>query len=153
RAGAVADAGPAGDGAPRPTGRADPDRPHDDHPRHRARPRGRAGRRQHRRAEPRHPEDAARDREPRWWRRVEVLTPHPEHGTDMPTDTLQSLLGRLRATLEEERQTLLGGSPEAINLVTQRKLELADAIEREHISAAMAQDDAESLAALARYNR
>ncbi|MGH6980151.1 MAG: hypothetical protein ACREFC_02995 [Stellaceae bacterium] len=66
---------------------------------------------------------------------------------------LASLLDDLRAVLEEERRTLLSGIPAKLQIVTQRKLDLADAIEQETKPGTSAEADLSQLKALARYNR
>ncbi|HXE16612.1 MAG TPA: hypothetical protein VN632_05255 [Stellaceae bacterium] len=65
---------------------------------------------------------------------------------------LATLLDDLKAVLEEERRTLLSGMPAKLSVVTQRKLDLADAIEHETQPGAAAADLTQ-LRALARYNR
>lgn len=66
---------------------------------------------------------------------------------------LATLLDDLKAVLEEERRTLLSGLPARLDGVTRRKLDLADAIERETTPGATATADLSRLRALARYNR
>ncbi|HJU19969.1 MAG TPA: hypothetical protein VJ770_26250 [Stellaceae bacterium] len=69
------------------------------------------------------------------------------------TDRLSALLAELRELLDAERQAFLAGSPERIAALAQRKLALADAIEREAALAAAAPPRADTLLALARANR
>ena len=66
---------------------------------------------------------------------------------------LSFLLDALRRVLEEERRTLLSGIPAQLPPVTQRKLELADAIEQETRPGTTPIADLNQLKALARYNR
>ncbi len=66
---------------------------------------------------------------------------------------LSALLDALRRVLEEERQTLLSGIPARLQLVTQRKLDLAEAIEQETRPGTTPLADLNQLKALARYNR
>ena len=67
--------------------------------------------------------------------------------TDLPV-----LLDEMRAVLEDERRTLVGGDPAAINAVTERKLALSEDIERAVAIAGTATPDIETLTRLARYN-
>jgi flagellar biosynthesis/type III secretory pathway chaperone len=69
------------------------------------------------------------------------------------TNRLPALLDELRDVLEEERRTLLNGSAERINAVTQRKLALADIIEQEVAIPGTPFPNIEALTRLARYNR
>lgn len=66
---------------------------------------------------------------------------------------LTALLDDLRRVLEEERQTLLSGMPARLQIVAQRKLDLADAIEQETRPGTSDMADLNQLRALARYNR
>jgi flagellar biosynthesis/type III secretory pathway chaperone len=66
---------------------------------------------------------------------------------------LGGLLDELRAALEDERGLLLSGTPEQINHIAQRKMTLADAIERESAALDHTVPAADVLAKLARYNR
>jgi len=66
---------------------------------------------------------------------------------------LSALLGALRRVLEEERRTLLSGMPARLPAVTQRKLDLANAIEQETRPGTTPIADLNELKALARYNR
>jgi len=70
-----------------------------------------------------------------------------------PSDRLPALLDELRAVLEEERRTLLSGSAEGINAVTDRKLALAETIEGEVTVPGTPLPSIETLTRLARYNR
>jgi flagellar biosynthesis/type III secretory pathway chaperone len=72
----------------------------------------------------------------------------------VPQDAkLTDLLDDLRRVLEEERSTLLSGMPARLQVVTQRKLDLADAIEQATRPGSSALADLNQLKALARYNR
>jgi flagellar biosynthesis/type III secretory pathway chaperone len=66
---------------------------------------------------------------------------------------LAGLLDDLRQVLEDERRTLLSGVPARLQVMTQRKLALADAIEQETRPGTSAMADLSQLKALARYNR
>jgi len=66
---------------------------------------------------------------------------------------LATLLDDLKSVLEEERRTLLSGIPAKLQIVTRRKLDLADAIEQETKPGTTAMTDLNQLRALARYNR
>lgn len=66
---------------------------------------------------------------------------------------LSALLDALQRVLEEERRTLLSGMPAQLPAVTQRKLDLADAIEQETQPGTTPIADLNQLKALARYNR
>jgi flagellar biosynthesis/type III secretory pathway chaperone len=70
-----------------------------------------------------------------------------------PEKRLTGLLDDLRQILEEERRTLLSGMPARLQVVTQRKLDLADAIEQETAPGTSAVADLNQLKTLARYNR
>jgi flagellar biosynthesis/type III secretory pathway chaperone len=70
-----------------------------------------------------------------------------------PSADLTALLDELRQVLEEERRTLLSGVPTRLDIVTQHKLALADAIEHATEAAASPAADLGTLTALARYNR
>lgn len=70
-----------------------------------------------------------------------------------PSSSLNALIEELRQALETERGLLLSGSPDAINAMAQRKMALAEAIERESAGLAGVLPSAELLAKLARYNR
>lgn len=67
--------------------------------------------------------------------------------------SLPVLLDRLRQLLEEERGLLLSGSAEQITATAQRKLKLADEIERACAKLGSAAAETETLTRLARYNR
>jgi flagellar biosynthesis/type III secretory pathway chaperone len=69
------------------------------------------------------------------------------------TDELSKLLAELREILEEERAILLSGSPERISGVAERKLLLADAIERKCNTPGTVPPNLETLAWLGHYNR
>ena len=72
----------------------------------------------------------------------------------VPSETkLTDLLDDLQRVLEEERSTLLSGMPARLHVVTRRKLDLADAIERQTRPGTSAMADLNQLKALARYNR
>ena len=68
-------------------------------------------------------------------------------------DKLAAMLVELRQILEEERSVLLSGSPERIAGVVERKLALADRIEKECEKPGAVAPSAETLSWLARYNR
>jgi flagellar biosynthesis/type III secretory pathway chaperone len=68
-------------------------------------------------------------------------------------DTLSAMLAELRQILEEERSVLLSGSPERIAGVVDRKLALADMIEKESEKPGALPPSVETLSRLARYNR
>jgi len=68
-------------------------------------------------------------------------------------DRLPELIDELRTVLEEERHALLSGTAAAINEVTQRKIGLADTIERATNAPGTSQPGAAELIALARYNQ
>ncbi|MGC2200781.1 MAG: hypothetical protein WA633_11635 [Stellaceae bacterium] len=68
-------------------------------------------------------------------------------------DTLSAMLAELRQILEEERSVLLSGSPERIAGVVDRKLALADMIEKESEKPGALPPSVEALSWLARYNR
>lgn len=70
-----------------------------------------------------------------------------------PTDRLSSLLAELRQILEEERAILLSGSPQLVAAVVQRKLVLAEMIERECGVPENEPPSMDTLNWLARYNR
>lgn len=72
---------------------------------------------------------------------------------DASGDRLSVLLGQLRDLLEQEREAFLAGSPERIAALAQRKLALADRIEKEAATPGAIAPSAASLAWLARYNR
>lgn len=67
--------------------------------------------------------------------------------------SLPALLTELRQLLEEERAILLSGSPERITAVEERKLMLADSIERECAVPGTVVPSIETLIWLERYNR
>jgi flagellar biosynthesis/type III secretory pathway chaperone len=69
------------------------------------------------------------------------------------TDELSDLLAELRQILEEERRVLLSGNPERISAVAERKLLLADAIEKRCNMPGAVPPKLEILAWLDRYNR
>jgi flagellar biosynthesis/type III secretory pathway chaperone len=69
------------------------------------------------------------------------------------TRPLAELVAELRELLETERRALLSGSPEAINDIAQRKMQLADLIERETATAGAERPSPDTLVAIARYNR
>jgi flagellar biosynthesis/type III secretory pathway chaperone len=71
----------------------------------------------------------------------------PENGR------LAALLAELRQLLEEERAILLSGRPEGIAALAERKLIIADSIERQCQAPGLTPPSAEHLAWLARYNR
>jgi flagellar biosynthesis/type III secretory pathway chaperone len=74
--------------------------------------------------------------------------------TKTTTDSgLATLLEELRRVLEEERGILLSGNAEQINAITQRKMVLADTIERASAGIDRAAPLREILRRLARYNR
>ncbi len=66
---------------------------------------------------------------------------------------LTGLLAELREILQEERGVLLSGQPEPIARVVERKLQLAETIEREWAIAGAAHIDSETVRWLAQYNR
>lgn len=70
-----------------------------------------------------------------------------------PIDRLSSLLAELRQILEEERAILLSGSPQRVTSVVQRKLVLAEMIERECGVPENEPPSMETLTWFARYNR
>jgi flagellar biosynthesis/type III secretory pathway chaperone len=70
-----------------------------------------------------------------------------------PPNPLAALLAELRVLLEREREAFLSGSPERIAAVAQRKLALAELIEREAALPEAIAPSADALTALARYNR
>jgi flagellar biosynthesis/type III secretory pathway chaperone len=70
-----------------------------------------------------------------------------------PNANLATLLEELRRALEEERGILLAGDAEQINAITQRKMVLADAIERASTNLDHAAPVREDVRRLARYNR
>lgn len=70
-----------------------------------------------------------------------------------PADPLTELIDQLREVLEEERRALLSGTAETINAVAQRKLLLADMIERATAVSGAQRPGAEQLVALDRFNR
>jgi hypothetical protein len=72
---------------------------------------------------------------------------------DQQRTALHALLDDLRRVLEEERRTLLSGMPARLQVVTERKLALAEAIEHESRPGTSAMADLKQLKALARYNR
>ena len=69
------------------------------------------------------------------------------------TDRLSSLLAELRQILEEERAILLSGDPHRVTGVVQRKLVLADMIERECGVPENEPPSVDTLTWLARHNR
>jgi flagellar biosynthesis/type III secretory pathway chaperone len=69
------------------------------------------------------------------------------------TDGLSDLLADLRRILEEERRVLLSGSPERISGVAERKLLLAEMIERKYNMPEAVPPDLDTLTWLERYNR
>lgn len=69
------------------------------------------------------------------------------------TDRLSILLAQLRELLEKEREAFLSGSPERIAALAQRKLALAEEIEREAADPGVAIPSTDTLSRLARYNR
>jgi flagellar biosynthesis/type III secretory pathway chaperone len=70
-----------------------------------------------------------------------------------PDQPVKGPLAALIELLEEERRTLLGGTPEQINAVTQRKLLLADKVERDCRGPGIARPEPAILQQLARYNQ
>lgn len=66
---------------------------------------------------------------------------------------LPMLLDAMHRVLDEERTALLSGSPDQITAATQRKLALADRIERECPAPPASQSERDRIAELARYNR
>jgi len=70
-----------------------------------------------------------------------------------PTDSLSVLLAELSQILEEERTVLLSGRPHRITSVVQRKLALAEIIERQCELPTSEPPSTEVLVRLARYNR
>jgi flagellar biosynthesis/type III secretory pathway chaperone len=69
------------------------------------------------------------------------------------SDKLPDLLVELREILEEERRVLLSGSPERIGGLAERKLLLAEMIEKKSKMPGMALPNLETLTWLDRYNR
>jgi flagellar biosynthesis/type III secretory pathway chaperone len=69
------------------------------------------------------------------------------------SDRLSTLLIELRQILEEERAVLLSGSPDRVTGVVERKLTLAEAIERECATPGAVAPSIETLTSLDRYNR
>ena len=70
-----------------------------------------------------------------------------------PNDPLTELIDQLRGVLEDERNALLSGTAEAINAVAQRKLQLAETIERATALPGMPRPGNAQLVALARFNQ
>jgi flagellar biosynthesis/type III secretory pathway chaperone len=70
-----------------------------------------------------------------------------------PTDNLAVLLAELEQILEEERAILLSGNPQRITGVVQRKLVLAERIERLCEVPGTEPPSIDALMRLARYNR
>jgi hypothetical protein len=69
------------------------------------------------------------------------------------SDELLGLLAELREILEEERRVLLSGSPELISGLAERKLRLAEIIEKKSKMPEMALPNLETVTWLDRYNR
>jgi flagellar biosynthesis/type III secretory pathway chaperone len=69
-----------------------------------------------------------------------------------PGEELAELVEELRAVLQEERRALLSGTAEAIRAITQRKLLVAESIERATLVPGP-RPDPDLLIPLARYNR
>jgi flagellar biosynthesis/type III secretory pathway chaperone len=70
-----------------------------------------------------------------------------------PSDELLGLLAELREILEEERRVLLSGSPERISDLVERKLLLAEMVEKQSKMPEMALPNLEMVTWLDRYNR
>jgi flagellar biosynthesis/type III secretory pathway chaperone len=70
-----------------------------------------------------------------------------------PADPLATLIDQLRSVLEDERSALLSGTAEAINAVAQRKLLLAETIERTTAIPGTPRPGPAQLVALARFNQ
>jgi flagellar biosynthesis/type III secretory pathway chaperone len=73
--------------------------------------------------------------------------------TATAAERLVELIDELHDVLELERRTLLSGSAEAINAVTQRKMLVADMIDQATMVAGTPRPDPESLRPLVRYNQ
>lgn len=70
-----------------------------------------------------------------------------------PDQRLSELVAELGDVLAEERQALISGSLERITAATQKKMLVADLIERATATPGMVLPSAELLTPLARYNR
>lgn len=70
-----------------------------------------------------------------------------------PSTRLAELLGELRQILEDERSILLSGNPAWITVVVERKLLIAEMIERECKTLGVAAPSIETVLWLDRYNR
>jgi flagellar biosynthesis/type III secretory pathway chaperone len=70
-----------------------------------------------------------------------------------PSTRLAELLGELRQILEDERSILLSGNPARITVVVERKLLIAEMIERECKMPGVAAPSVETILWLDRYNR
>jgi flagellar biosynthesis/type III secretory pathway chaperone len=68
-------------------------------------------------------------------------------------DNLSALLNELQQLLEEERAVLLSGRPDRMSVVVERKLILAEQIERECTVPGIVTHSSAALARLSRYNR
>lgn len=72
---------------------------------------------------------------------------------DHPPSQLEGLIDELRGLLEDERQALLSGTPDAITAAARRKTLVADMIEAATAVPGAARPPRDALAALARYNQ
>jgi hypothetical protein len=71
----------------------------------------------------------------------------------LPAGHLSELIDELRDLLHRERRALLSGTPEAINMITQHKMLVADLIDQATMVPGTPRPTPATLQSLARYNQ